>query len=94
MFAVHDFTYESLNFRENMFGVHDFPQKDLEFRSNPPKTPLSMNFYVWASELLKKLQPINFQKQYLKLRHNLPIDPSLFFKKRLQLPTIKQNTQT
>jgi hypothetical protein len=40
MFAVHDFTYESLKFRENMFAVHDFPQKDLEFRSNPPQNPI------------------------------------------------------
>jgi hypothetical protein len=52
MFVVHDFTYEPLNFRKNMFADVISKKKTSNFVIIHPKTPLSMNFYVWASKLL------------------------------------------
>jgi hypothetical protein len=86
MFVVHDFTYGPLNFWKNMFAVHDLTKRTSNFVTILPKTPLSMNFYVWTPTLLgKNFATHNFPKK-LKLRYNSPVDPR-FLQKRLQLPT-------
>jgi hypothetical protein len=93
MLEVEGFSYKTLNFRKNIFAVHDFPKRTSNFVTIHPKTPLSLNFYVWASKLLEKiLQPIIFQKN-LKLQYNPPIDPRLFLKKAFNFPQINKTTK-